>query len=84
LVKILPYVNNEHISNVYKYPPNYIKPNPSKNILKYNEKGIPYKNANYKYLEKNIVNIDGIDLNKKLPVIPNRKLSPIKRQFMKV
>lgn len=85
LGKILPYVNNEHISNVYKYAPSYLKQSPSKNVIKYgvsNEKSLIYKNHGYNYLEKKGVNLELIGHNNgKLPVIPNRKLSPIRRQI---
>ena len=80
--KIHPYVNNEHISNVYKYAPSYLKQSSSKNALKYNDKGILYKNNNYNYLDKKGVNLELIGLNNgKLPIIPNRKLSPIRKQI---
>ena len=78
LIKILPYVNNEHISNAYKSP-SYLKPSPSnKNNIKYNDKGIIYKNNNYNKIEKKSSNIESLG---KLPVIPNRKLSPIRKQI---
>jgi len=84
LIKILPYVNNEHISNAYKYNPSYIKQSPVKNYIKNGggDKGV-YKN-NYNYIDKKI-NLDGLSINgsggKGLPMIPNRKLSPIRRQI---
>jgi hypothetical protein len=82
LGKILPYVNNEHISNVYKYSPGYLKQGEIKSQVRHNiDKGILYKNNNYNHIEKKGINSIGIGLNNgKLPAIPNRKLSPIRRQ----
>jgi hypothetical protein len=82
LGKILPYVNNEHISNVYKYSPSYLKQGVVKSPVKYNiDKGMLYKNNNYNHIDKKGMNVEVICLNNgKLPVIPNRKLSPIRRQ----
>jgi len=82
LGKILPYVNNEHISNVYKYSPSYLKQGVVKSPVKYNiDKGMLYKNNNYNHIDKKGMNVEVICLNNgKLPMIPNRKLSPIRRQ----
>ena len=35
-------------------------------------------------MEKKNINVEGIGVNGKLPVIPSRKLSPIKRQIIKL
>jgi len=74
LIKILPYVYNEHINNVYK---NQL-PYHNQIINKYDK-----KTKGYDYKPKNM-NLDNSLSNGKLPFIPNRKLSPIRRQIVKV
>jgi len=73
LIKILPFVYNEHISNVYSK--NQIQ-NPS--INKHDKKPYPKGYGNPKK-----INLDNSLNNGKLPVIPNRKLSPIRKQIIK-
>ncbi len=73
LIKILPYVYNEHISNVYKNQNHYQNPSLAQ---KYDK-----KNYVKNYPKK--VNLDSSINNGKLPVIPNRKLSPIRKQIIK-
>jgi hypothetical protein len=90
-MKMMPYVNNEHISNVYKIYGPYLKEkgNPMVNKYKSNEKhGV---NLNYlknieKYYDYNVYKPKKNNLDSSLDqglirpgakVIPNRKLSPI-------
>jgi len=75
LIKILPYVYNEHISNVV-YKNNQYQ-NPSVNN-KHDKKSY-LKNYDYKSPRK--ANLDSSLNNGKLPIIPNRKLSPIRKQY---
>jgi len=78
LIKILPYVYNEHISNVYK------NQNPYQNppiVNKYDKKG--YVKAGYDYKPKKMNLDSSLNHGKKLPIIPNRKLSPIRKQILK-
>jgi len=71
LIKILPFVYNEHISNVYS------KNQPS-TINKHDKKA--YAKG---YVNPKKINLDNSLNNGKLPVIPNRKLSPIRKQIIK-
>ena len=71
IIKILPYVYNEHISNSYKNQILQIQP-----IQKYEKKNY-VKNSSKK------MNLDNSINNGKLPVIPIRKLSPIRKQIIK-
>lgn len=64
---------NEHISNVYKNQNHYQNPSI---IHKYEKKN--YVKGNTKK-----INLDNSINNGKLPVIPNRKLSPIRKQIIK-
>jgi hypothetical protein len=89
---MLPYVNNEHISNIYKIlAPPYLKGNMihSQNHggakYKSNEKGIKNiekyyeysQNQNYKIKRNNLDNSINYNSPANLKIIPNRKLSPI-------
>ena len=93
MIKLMPYVNNEHISNIYKIYPPYIKQqspikynkynleknkNPNGNYLKNLEKYYDYYNV---YKPMKIVNSEssGQKLNK---LVPNRKLSPIRKNHI--
>jgi hypothetical protein len=70
--KLVPYVNSEHISNIYKYYNNNVSG------------AQPYKNNDKKQLIKGISKKGSLDSsinNSKLPIIPNRKLSPIRRHI---
>jgi len=73
-LKILPYVNNEHIPNIHKINQNiYYNGSPHNMVNRIN-----YGRNNYK--PKKLYNDNSI--NGKLPIIPNRKLSPIRKQMM--
>ena len=91
---MIPYVNNEHISNIYriygsnnnlkqspvKYKYNVDKKNPS-NYIKNIEKYYDYYNV---YLpKKNSVDSYSNPSNK-INVVPNRKLSPLKRGLINI
>lgn len=85
----MPYVNNEHISNVYKiyapYLKNYNIPKnkySDRNYLKNIEKYYDYQNI-YRPKKSSIDSsmIQGSGYNK---IIPNRKLSPLKKNLIKI
>lgn len=95
---MLPYVNNDHISKIYKIlAPPYLKNNVNvqnsnskprggsndKISMKNIEKYYEYNNQNYK--SKNSNNLD-LSINYGIPtnikIVPNRKLSPINNKKM--
>ncbi len=83
-----PYLNNEHVANVYQIYSPYLK-SPVQKKPKYDDKQSKYLKQLEKYYEynlykpKKIVDSNSPHLNK---VIPNRKLSPIggKKQMIKI
>jgi hypothetical protein len=90
MLKLMPYVNNDHMNNVYKIYAPYMK---QQSPIKYNKYSIDKnqnKNGVYlKNLEKyydyynvykpmKVVNSEGSS-NQRINVIPNRKLSPIRK-----
>jgi hypothetical protein len=92
MLKLMPYVNNDHMNNVYKIYAPYMK---QQSPIKYNKYSIEKnqnqnKNGVYlKNLEKyydyynvykpmKVVNSEGSS-NQRINVIPNRKLSPIRK-----
>jgi len=95
MLKLMPYVNNDHMNNVYKIYAPYMK---QQSPIKYNkysiEKNQQNKNGVYlKNLEKyydyynvyrpmKVVNSEGSS-NQRINVIPNRKLSPIRKNVYK-
>ena len=97
---MLPYVNNEHISNIYKIlAPPYLKGNMMNNQnqgpkYRSNEKGgkniekyYEYNNQNYKLKKSNNNNTDqNVNYHSpaNLKIIPNRKLSPINNNIKKM
>jgi len=74
--KILPYVNIEHIPKAYNkiYAPYIKNPKPKYKL----DKG-------YNHIQSKLLIGDSINhgVNGKLPIIPNRKLSPIRKQIIK-
>jgi hypothetical protein len=93
IMKLMPYVNNDHMNNVYKIYAPYMK---QQSPIKYNKYSIDKnqnKNGVYlKNLEKyydyynvykpmKVVNSEGSS-NQRINVIPNRKLSPIRKNVI--
>ena len=90
MLKLMPYVNNDQMNNVYKiYAPHMKQQSP----IKYNKYSIEKnKNQNGVYLKNlekyydyynvykpmKVVNSEGSS-NQRINVIPNRKLSPIRK-----
>ncbi len=92
MLKLMPYVNNEHINNIYKIYAPYIK---QQSPIKYNKYSLEKnKNANGAYsknLEKyydyynvykpmKVLNSDSS--GQRVNVVPNRKLSPIRKSVL--
>jgi len=73
-LKILPYVNNEHIPNIHKINQNIYYNGSPHNMVNRISYG---RNNNKPKKHYNDNSIKG-----KLPIIPNRKLSPIRKQMM--
>lgn len=97
MIKLMPYVNNEHISNIYKIYAPYMK---GQSPIKYNKYSLEKnKNSNGNYLKNlekyydyynvykpmKIVNsesnINSIN-SQRVNVVPNRKLSPLKKNVI--
>jgi len=93
VIKLMPYVNNEHINNIYKIYAPYLK---QQSPIKYNkyslEKNSKNPNGNYlKNLEKyydyyNVYKpmkaLNSESNGQRVNMIPNRKLSPIKKSIL--
>ncbi len=83
------YGNDDRLSNIYKVYAPYIKQNP----VKYNKYSLEKKNQNINYL-KNIekyydyYNVykpkKSIDSVAKINIVPNRKLSPIRKNGVSI
>ena len=91
MLKLMPYVNNDHMNNVYKIYAPYMK---QQSPIKYNKYSIDKsKNQNGVYLKNlekyydyynvykpmKVVNSEGSSNQRINHVIPNRKLSPIRK-----
>ncbi len=88
--KLLPYLNNEHISNVYQIYSPYSK---GKNSVINKYKNSDNKHSKYlrqieKYYEYNVYkpkkNIIDVNQNYQGKIVPNRKLSPIGKKMIKI
>lgn len=90
-IKMIPHVNNEHISNIYKIYAPYIKQSP----VRYNKYSIDKKNTNGNYLKNlekyydyyNVYkpkknSVESSSTGRNGGVIPNRKLSPIRKNMI--
>lgn len=95
MIKLMPYVNNEHVSNIYKiYAPHMKQQSP----IKYNKYSVEKnKNPNGAYLKNLEKYYDYYNVYKPMKVvnsessnnphhrgsvIPNRKLSPMKKNVI--
>jgi hypothetical protein len=92
VLKIMPYMNNDHINNIYKIYAPYLKQSPVKyhkytldkknnangNYIKNLEKYYDYYNV-YKP-KKNVIEAS----SKMVNIIPNRKLSPIRKNVVNI
>ena len=93
MIKLMPYVNNEHISNIYKIYAPYMK---QQSPIKYNKYSLeknkiqngPYMKNLEKYYDyynvykpMKVVNSES-SAHQRINVIPNRKLSPIKKNVI--
>lgn len=92
IIKMMPYVNNDNSSNIYKIYAPYIKQQGPVKYNKYSlEKNKNSNNGNYlKNLEKyydyyNVYKpmkvLNSESNNNRVNVVPNRKLSPIKKSI---
>jgi len=89
LLKLMPYVNNEHINNIYKIYAPYIKQQSPIKYNKYsleknkNPNGVYLKNLEKYYEYYNVYKpnkASNSDINnQRVNVVPHRKLSPIKK-----
>jgi len=93
MIKLMPYVNNEHINNIYKIYAPYIK---QQSPIKYNKYSLEKnKNSNgnnyLKNLEKyydyyNVYKpmkaVNSESNSQRVNVVPNRKLSPIRKNMI--
>lgn len=75
VIKIVPYVNNEHISNAYKI----YSQNLHLNLGNSQPNRSPKKPVIERHMIENSININ----SSKLPIIP-RKLSPLRKPLPKV
>ena len=94
IMKLMPYVNNDHMKDVYKIYAPYMKQQSPIKYNKYsvdknkNPNGVYLKNLEkyydyYNYRPSKVVNSEGSS-NQRINVIPNRKLSPIKKNVIKI
>ena len=92
MLKLMPYVNNEHINNIYKIYAPYIK---QQSPIKYNKYSLEKnKNSNGGYLKNlekyyDYYNVykpmkagNGDSSAQRVSVVPNRKLSPIRKSVL--
>lgn len=92
MLKLMPYVNNEHINNIYKIYAPYIK---QQSPIKYNKYSLEKnKNSNGGYLKNlekyyDYYNVykpakagNGDSSGQRVNVVPNRKLSPIRKSVL--
>ncbi len=91
VIKLMPYVNNEQLNNIYKIYAPYLK---QQSPIKYNKYSLEKnaKNPNGNYYHKNLEKYyDYYNVNKpmkaessgqRVNLVPNRKLSPIKKSLL--
>lgn len=92
MLKLMPYVNNEHINNIYKIYAPYIK---QQSPIKYNKYSLEKnKNPNGAYLKNLEKYYDYYNVYKpmkagnsentgqRVNLVPNRKLSPIRKSVL--